>query len=330
MKQAYKIVFIFSLTIALCFSYGAAALGQTVGGVSVQTNPATNISNYQTTLNGYLAIPYISGSGLNYVYFEWGTDLNYNNQTGRQYLSSGSFSQNISGLYSNTIYHFRAVAQSNFGTIYGQDMTFYSSGDNYNNYYGYGSLYVSKKVINLTSGNLIWSSSVTAKPGDVLSFAITLQGPQGTPGQDTHNVVARDILPANLVYRGNVTVNTNSNYYGDIISGINIGTVYANQPVVVAYQAQVAPAINLNYGTTTLTNSATVTSQETGIQTASVTVLVNNSLVYGAATVSTGLTNNLLADSFFLPLLIIVFGLWFYFSGNVIKLADKLKLKIKK
>ena len=324
MKNIYKICFILSLVIALCFSCEATALGQIVGSTSVQTNPATNIFNYQATLNGYLAIPYISGNASNYVYFEWGTDLNYNNKSGRQYLSSGSFSQVISGLYSNTTYHFRAVAQNNYGTIYGQDMIFYNSGGGY--YPGYGSLSVNKKVINLTSGNLIWSSSVTARPGDILSFAITLQ-----PGtQDTHNVVTRDILPANLVYRGNVTINTNSNYSGNIISGINIGTVYANQPVVVAYQAQVAQATSINYGTTTLINSVTITSQETGTQTASVTVLVNNSLVYGAATVSTGLTNNFLTDSFLLPLLIIILGLWLYFSGNAIKFADWLNLKIKK
>jgi len=300
--------------------------GQIVGGASVQTNSATNITNYQATLNGYLGIPYLSYS--NYVYFQWGTNSGYGNQTPQQYLNNGgSFSQIATGLAYNTTYHFRAVAQTGSGTIYGQDMTFYTGQSN--SYYGNGSLSAQKQVINLTSGVLSWQSSVNAKPGDILSFAITLQN----ANQDMHNVIIRDLLPANLIYRGNLTINTNTNYGGDIASGVNIGTIYANQPIVVAYQVQVAPAANFVYGITTLTNNATITSTEAGTQTASATVVVSNALVYGASTastVSTGLTNNFLSDSFFLPLLLLLSGLWFYFSGEVYVFADKLKSIIKK
>jgi len=52
--------------------------------------------------------------------------------------------------------------------------------------------------------------------------------------------------------------------------------------------------------------------------------------VAGASTVSTGLTNNFLTDSFLLPLLLIAAGLWFYFSGEADMLADKLKSKMKR
>ena len=159
-----------------------------------------------------------------------------------------------------------------------------------------------------------------------MSFAVTLQA----NGQDVHNIMVRDVLPANLIYRGNLTVNTNSNYGGDITSGVNIGTVYAGQSVVVAYQTQVASTANFSYGATTLSNNATVTSSESGTQTAAATVMVNKSLVYGATTVSTGLTNNFLTDSFLLPLLLIILGLWFCFSGSALKFADKLKSFIKK
>jgi len=288
----------------------------------VQTNYATYVSNFQATLNGSLSSA--NSSATNYVYFQWGTTSSYNNTTSQQFIGySGTFMQNIENLNSGTTYHFRAVSQGNYGTVYGQDMTFTTLGAG-NNYYGNGSLAITKQAINLTSRNLNWSSSISASPSDILTFAITLQA----NGQDVHNVTVRDILPADLIYRGNLMVNTNSNYGGDITSGVNIGTVYAGQATVVAYQVQVAAAGNFSYGATTIANNATVTSTEAGTQTSSAAVVVNKTLVYGASTVSTGLTNDFLKDSFFLPLLIIAAGLWFYFSGEVYVFADWLKAKI--
>ena len=299
--------------------------GNNNGNSYVQTNYATYVSNFQATLNGTLSNYNYNSSATNYIYFQWGTTTSYGSQTPQQLMGySGTFMQNIENLNSGTTYHFRAVAQGNYGTVYGQDLTFTTSGSGNGNYYGNGSLTITKQVINLTSRNLNWSSSVNASPSDILSFAITLQA----NGQDLHNVTVRDILPATLIYRGNLSVNANSSYGGDITSGVNIGTVYAGQAIVVAYQAQVAPAGNFSYGATTIANNATVTSTESGMQTSSATVIVNKTLVYGATTVSTGLTNNFLTDSFLLPLLIIVTGLWFYFSGEVYVFADWLKGKI--
>jgi hypothetical protein len=286
----------------------------------IQTNAATSASSTQATLNGYLVN--VGQYNSSFVYFQWGPTTFYGSQTNQQLLNNvGSFSQIVSNFNPNTTYHFRAVLQNSNGISYGQDMTFYSS--NYG-YYGNGVLTANKKVINLTSGNLNWASSVSANPSDILSFAITLQG----NGQDIHNVIVRDILPANLIYKGNLTVNTNSNYGGDITSGVNIGTVYANQPVVVAYQVQVAPSASFVYGTTTLSNNATIASSDGGTQTAIATVVVNKALVYGASTVSTGLTNNFLADSFFLPLLLIILMSWLYFTGRIYEFADWMKSKI--
>jgi hypothetical protein len=290
--------------------------------VYVQTTYATYIANFQATLNGSLSNT-SSYLATNYVFFQWGATTNYGSETPQQSVGySGTFMQNIANLNPGTVYHFRAVAQGNSGTVYGQDMTFTTSGTG-SGYSGSGSLLVTKQVIDLSSGNLSWQTSVTAKPLDVLTFAITLQ----PNGQDVHNVIVHDTLPANLIYKGDLAVNTNLNYGGDITSGVNIGTVYANQAVVVSYQAQVAGAGNFPFGTTTLNNNATITSSEAGTQTGTAIVIVNKALVYGASTVSTGLTNNFWADSFFLPLLVIVMGLWLYFSGRVYKFADWLKSK---
>lgn len=288
----------------------------------IQTNSATNVSNNQVTLNGYY-----NGNNLystNYVYFQWGTTIGYGYETPHQNLNNtGAFSQTIAGLSANITYHFRAVTQSNSGTFYGQDMTFNSTNST-NSGNVTGNLTVSKTVINLTSGNLNWQTSIVAKPADVLNFAITLQA----NGQDIHNVMIRDFLPSDLIYSGNLTVSSGSTYSGDITSGINVGTVYAGQPVVISYRAQLASAANFAYGITTIANSATITSNEMGAQNTNATVTVNKSLVYGASTVSTGLTNSLLTDSFLLPMLLIALCAWLYFTGRVYKIADWIKTKI--
>jgi len=288
---------------------------QQVGGINAQTNSATNVSNYSATLNGYFGAPY-SNAFAN-VWFQWGTTTSYGNNTNQQSLyNSGSFSQNITGLSSNTTYHFRAAAQSNNTTVYGSDMTFYTGSGS-----GAGYLIVGKKVINLTARNLNWQTSVNAKPGDVLSFAITLQA----RGNDVHNIFVQDALPANLLYKDNLTINASLNNVGNPASGINVGTLPSGQVEVISYQVQVASSPNFAYGLSSLTSTANITSQESGTQTASNIIVVNNSEVQGITNIPTGLTNNLLKDSFFLPLLIILISIWLYFSGSAYKLTDWLR-----
>lgn len=311
------------------------------GNFYVQTTYPTYLQNSSATLNGTLTCnnnysnSYTCNSNGAIVWFQWGPDTNYGSTSFQQSISSGTFMQQIANLNYNTTYHFRAVANVNGQIMYGQDMTFNTNGSNNNNYYGYngsGNLIVTKKVMNLSSGNLNWQTVVNAAPGDVLSFSIILQA---NSGQDIHNVFLRDILPANLIYTGNTTINSITNY-NNPVNGINVGTVPANGSEVVTYQAQVASASNFTYGTTTLSNSATVTSNESGTQTASASVIVNNSLVYGAATVSgastvsTGLTNNPITDSFAFPLFFIILGAWLYFSGKIYKFSDWLAAKIKR
>jgi len=270
---------------------------------------------------------YVSGGGSynTYVWFQWGTSANYSNTTPQQTLNyAGSFSQNIANLSSNTAYHFRAVAQGGNGTVYGQDMTFSSSGSGYysGNNTGSSTLSVAKQVINLTSGNLGWQTSISAKPGDVLAFAIVMQA---NGGQDIHNVLVRDVLPSGLFYKGNMTLNASLSNLGNPMSGISVGTIPANGIEVVSYQVQ---AVSSSYGTNVQSNNATITSTEGGTQTASASVIINNAVVYGATSVSTGMTNNPIRDSFFLPVMLIIIGSWFYFSGNVYRFADWISTKL--
>ena len=323
----------YSCTLTVTNNYGSSSSDSTIVYVnsnnnnsnntaSVQTTYATYISNFQATLNGTLSN--LNSYATNYVYFQWGTTTAYGSESMKQSLGYGqSFMQNIENLNPGTTYHYRAAADGNYGTVYGQDMTFTTSGSNLG-YSNNSSLSVVKQVINLSSGNLSWSSSTNASPSDVLNFHITLQA----NGQDVHNIVVRDALPATLVYKGSLSVSTS--YTGDVTSNLYINTIPAGQIVTISYQAQVASGGNFNYGATTISNNAVITSTESGTQTDNATVVVSKSQVYGATSVSTGLTNNFLTDSFFLPLLLIIFSAWFYFSGEIYVFTDKLKAMIKR
>jgi len=186
---------------------------------------------------------------------------------------------------------------------------------NYNNYSN-TALTVTETVRNLTNGSG-FASSTYAKPSDMVMYMITLQA---TGNQDVQNVFVRDSLPTSLIYQNQLTVarsnNASSNYLGDIMSGMNLNTIPAGQTVTITYEAQVASAQNFTYGTTTLNDNVFVTSSQSGYTPESnASVVVTRSGVLGASTVSTGLTNNFLVDSFFLPLLITLIGIAMWRTG---------------
>ena len=180
------------------------------------------------------------------------------------------------------------------------------------------SLTVSETVKNLTAGTG-FSTSVVANPSDMLLYMITLQA----SNQDVQNVFVRDTLPANIIYNNQLIVactgnnyNCNNNSNGNIVSGVNLNTIYAGQTVTITFQAQAAGTNNFAYGTSTLNDSVSITgSQLSYLPTASTSVTVTKGQVLGASTVSTGLTNNFWVDSFFLPLLITLILIWMWRSG---------------
>ncbi len=211
-----------------------------------------------------------------------------------------------------------------------QDLAQYCTSGCINNYctntnnYSAGTLTASKTVRNLTAGSG-FSTSAYASPADMLMFMITLQA----TGQDVQNVLVRDTLPANLNFSDqlvvacttNGTISTNCtnniyNYTGNIASGINLSTIYAGQTVTITYQAKLANADNFAFGTTTLTNNVIVTSSSTGYTPSSnASIVVTKSSVLGASTVNTGLTDNFWVDSFLLPMIITLLGIWMFKSG---------------
>jgi len=89
---------------------------------TVLTNPATDIAADSATLNGTLDD--LGAASSVEVYFEWGLDTSYGNETTPQTMTTtGLFSANLSGLDPYTTYHFRAKAVGD-GINCGQDKSF--------------------------------------------------------------------------------------------------------------------------------------------------------------------------------------------------------------
>ncbi|MGB9743351.1 MAG: hypothetical protein ACPLW9_01395, partial [Minisyncoccales bacterium] len=178
------------------------------------------------------------------------------------------------------------------------------------------------RVRNLSDGT-VFGSSVDADPMEILTFSLDIMA-NNSP---VNNLVARVTLPNGLVYLNDLKIN-NVPVSGDIITGLNLGNFSASEERTITFRARVAEASQFNLGQTQLTPTVVVSS-DSGSRSAAVTVRVNRSQVLGAATdVSTGLTNNILIDSFVLPLLATLLILWL-FRARIVNLEKWLDNKRK-
>ena len=165
---------------------------------------------------------------------------------------------------------------------------------------------VRKLVRNLSDGTS-FSDSVLADPGEALSFMVEITA----SGSSLSNITLSDNLPNKISDIRNLKIDGQS-IGGDIISGLRIDFLSANQTKTIIFDATIAQADQFAFGDTQLINTALAfTTSFSNSDTAK--IIVNRKAVAGAATeVSTGLTNNLLLDSFFLPLTIALTVIWFF------------------
>jgi len=155
---------------------------------------------------------------------------------------------------------------------------------------------IQKKARNLSDGQSYYSDSVIADPDEVLEFLIQINS-----GSEAQSVTVKDILPAQITVRVNSLKVDGVAASGDIISGISLGNLAQNQTKTITFWADVAGGDKFNFGNTGLTNTATVYWNGDSVSD-SATIVVTKKQVLGATSVSTGLTNNVLVDSFILPL----------------------------
>jgi len=93
----------------------------------VTTYSANGVGDTFAVLNGYID----PNGSITTRWFEWGTSNGYlGSQTIKlgQGLSAGAFNQSVTGLQPNTTYYYRAVGQSSGGQVYGNVLTFTTSG----------------------------------------------------------------------------------------------------------------------------------------------------------------------------------------------------------
>ena len=165
--------------------------------------------------------------------------------------------------------------------------------------------FIIRKTVRNVSQGTNYFDLINARPGEVLNFGIVVKA-----GNDPlYNMVLQDILPAGLLYRGELKID-NVLTSGDIFEGLNIGYIPAGQSKTIIFRADVAGEGSFSFGQTELANTALVYNQNYS-RSDTAKVIVSKTAVAGVATeVPTGWTNNLLLDSFFLPLSASLFVIW--------------------
>jgi len=279
--------------------------------------------------NGYdgtVTIPYNSSANLTWTSSNASSCYASNAWTGSKYTSGNESTGALT--YSRTY----TITCTGSGSSASDSVTVSPQGQTYTDFS------VSKTIRNLSKGT-VYSDLVYAEPGEVLTVGIVVAAGNST----LYNVVVKDTLPSGLIYRDELKVD-NVLTSGDIVNGLNIGTLYAGQQKTITFRADLASAESFSFGQTQLTNTALVTSSSYS-KSDTAKVVVSKGAVAGATTISTGLTNNLFLDSFLLPLLATLLLIWLFKSKivrfeewldrrkgqyNVFKSKKNLQLKIAK
>jgi len=217
----------------------------------VNTNSATNISQNNATLNCNVDP---QGTTDTRRWFEWGATSSFGNQTPSNYHgnSAGSFNYSISGLYNNTTYYFRCVAENSTGRTNGSTMTFYTGG-------GYGQL---PSVTTYQASGVTGSYAVLEGYVDPKGTSNTTRWFEwGTTSWNLNNNTSR------------IGQGSSSGTFSDTITGLSSDTTYYYRAVAqndygrveggiqsftTTYGGQQRPFVSTSNATNVLQNSATL------------------------------------------------------------------------
>ncbi len=255
------------------------------------------------------------GDSATSVWFEYGKTTNYGNKTQEKSLYSPKlYCIDVSGLDSCTTYQYRAVARNSAGASYGNNESFTTT---------CGDLTLDVFARNL-SDNTTFSKQALADPSEIVSFLIKVKA--GSSG--AKNVNVKDIIPQKMSYQANSLKINGTLSSGDIFSSLNLGDLAGNEEKKITFNAQVAGSESFGFGESNLNDSASVSGEGLSSISDNARVIVAKKAVLGATTVSTGLTNNIFFDSFFIPL-IIALGIVWLLKTNIIDFEQWLDKKKK-
>ncbi len=270
------------------------------GFVQAQTCPSiTTVDGTTVTFSGELTD--MGGDIVTYVWFEYGKTRSLGEKTPEQSLTrTGLYCANVHGLSPDTTYYYRAGARNEGGTSHGEIRSFTTAEQVTED------LQVRKTIRNLSKGTH-FAKSVLAEPQEVLVFRIMVRAED----KAVQNVIVKDTLPSGIIYRGDLRINDVSTT-GNILTGLNIGNLSANQEKVITFRGDVAEPASFAFGQTKLTNSVLVSSDNIS-RSDTADIIVTRTAVEGVVTqIPTGLTDNLLFDSLLIPLTIALLIVWLF------------------
>ncbi|MBX4191181.1 MAG: DUF11 domain-containing protein [Candidatus Doudnabacteria bacterium] len=131
-----------------------------------------------------------------------------------------------------------------------------------------GTISLTKNVRNVTQSQTIFAPSIAAKPNDQVEFQMVVTAETGT----VNNVIFSDTLPQKLTYVNN-SLTVDGVPSGNNLGAVSLGNMSANTRKTVVIRATVSAAGEFPVGSTTLTNTANITSS-VGSATATAKVVV--------------------------------------------------------
>ncbi|TSC75744.1 MAG: FG-GAP repeat-calx-beta protein [Parcubacteria group bacterium Gr01-1014_30] len=275
-----------------------------------QTCPlSTTVSGTTVTFSGELTDT--GGDSVNYVWFEYGKTSALSLKTAEQaWTQVGMYCITVSGLDSSTTYFYRAGARNTAGVSYGETKSFTTTTPQAGTDFS-----VSKTVRNLSQGTS-FAESVAANPTDVIVVAITVRAGLNS----VSNVTVTDNLPSGLNFQGDLRVDSVLRS-GSITSGLFLGNLAAGQSSTITFLANVAQAQSFAFGETRLTNRAVVTAGSASFSDTAEIVVTRAQVAGAATTIPTGFTDNILLDSFLIPLVLALAGVWL-FKSRILKFEE--------
>jgi hypothetical protein len=142
------------------------------------------------------------------------------------------------------------------------------------------------KLARNLSDNTGFAETVAADPGEVIEFRILVISPLGSQS----NLTVKDTLPDRMSYYGGLKID-DVNVSGNVLTGLDIGSLNLQQTRTVVFQAVVANASNFSYGITELINTALVYNTSIA-RTDTAKVQVTKTEVKGATDVPTGMLDS--------------------------------------